>query len=337
MDGRGRELQQVAAGKRFWWRAQEAPSSEPTTTEYHVPRPTARNWSFIQTAHSATRGFSLEIARDQRRYRKRRRRPGSSFKSAALSSIALSLVIAVTGIALSKAQVNLRDAFANMAERVSANTKTALISLGFGITQVSVTGHRYTNDADVFDALDLPNVATLWQLDLEAALARIERISWVDRAQISRLFPGALDIVITERLPAAIWARGEKRYLVDMTGRVLGAAPSVHSWNLPVVAGEGATADIGVLLTAMGRNKDLHARVTKYERIAERRWRVVLKNGSIIELAAEREVEGLDYVTSTPALRSALAGDPKIIDVRTPGRIAVRPVPSTVASLKPQP
>lgn len=337
MDGRGRELQQVAAGTRFWWRAQEAPSSEPTTAEYHVPRPTARNWNFVHTSHSAARGFALEIARDQRRYRKRRRRAKLSFRNAALSCAALSVLIAGTAIALSRAQINLQDAIASVAERATINTKSALISLGFGITQVSITGHRYTNDADVFDALDLPNVATLWQLDLEAALARIERISWVDRAQISRLFPGALDIVITERLPAAIWARGDKRYLVDMTGRVLGAAPSVHSWNLPVVAGEGATADIGVLLTALARNKDLYARVTKSERIAERRWRVVLKNGSIIELAAEREVEGLDYVTSTPALRSALAGDPKIIDVRTPGRIAVRPVPSTVASLKPQP
>ena len=330
-------MQQVATGKRFWWRAQEAPSSEPTTSEYYVPRPAARNWNFVHTSHSAARGFVLEIARDQRRYRKRRRRAKLSFRSAAFSCAALSVLIAGTAIALSKAQINLHDAMTRIADRATINTKSALISLGFGITQVSVSGQRYTNDAEVFDALDLPNVATLWQLDLEAALARIERISWVDRAQISRVFPGALDVVITERLPAAIWLRGEKPYLVDMTGRVLGAAPSVHSWNVPVVAGEGANADIGVLLTALSRNKDLQARMAKCERIAERRWRVVLQNGSIIELAAEREVEGLDLVATSPELRAALAGDPKIIDVRTPGRIAVRPKPSTVAVLNSDP
>jgi hypothetical protein len=32
-------------------------------------------------------------------------------------------------------------------------------ALGFGIDQVSLTGHKFTADSDLFDALDLANVA----------------------------------------------------------------------------------------------------------------------------------------------------------------------------------
>ena len=70
----------------------------------------------------------------------------------------------------------------------------ALIAVGFGIDQVSLTGQRYTLDSDVFDALDLGNVKTFAALDTAAALKRIERIAWVDTAQITRVFPGMLNV-----------------------------------------------------------------------------------------------------------------------------------------------
>ncbi len=78
-------------------------------------------------------------------------------------------------------------------------------------------------------------------------------------------------------------------------------------------------------MTALGRHPQLQARVLRSERIAERRWRIVLKTGTAIELAAEREIEGLDQVATDMTLRKALDGGPVVIDVRTPGRITIRP------------
>ena len=100
--------------------------------------------------------------------------------------------------------------------------------------------------------------------------------------------------------------------------------PPATNWALPQVAGEGANADAPLLLAALSTHKEIASRFSFAERIAERRWSIALKSGSRIELAADREIEGLNYVTSNATLRQALAGPAVTIDVRTPGRAVIR-------------
>lgn len=269
--------------------------------------------------------FTLQIPRCDRRIRPRRRR--SAFKSGLVVASWLFFVAGGAAVmAVSVAEIRLADVLTS--SRNSANT--ALIAAGFGIDQVSLTGQRYTLDQDVFDALDLPNVKTFAALDTSGALKRIERISWVDTAQITRVFPGMLNVAIKERAPTAIWSRGDKSYLIDATGRTLGPVQDANGWVLPHISGEGAPADAPLLLTALSRNKDIEAHFSRAERIAERRWRVVLTNGTRIELAADREVEGLDQVATSSTLRRAVGGAPFVVDVRTAGRAVMRPLSTNV-------
>jgi cell division protein FtsQ len=219
----------------------------------------------------------------------------------------------------------------DFASKLAATATELMIAAGFGIDQVSVTGQHYASDDDVFDALDLPNVRTFAAFDSEAALRRIDRIPWVDKAQITRVYPGSLDIVIRERVPSVIWTRGNVNYLVDASGRVLGPTPAVHGWVLPRVAGEGAAREASVLLAALRRTPTIESQFAYGERVAERRWRIVLKNGTQLELAADREIEGLEEIATSRAIAPALKGAAMVVDVRTPGRIAIRPVGETPA------
>ncbi len=243
--------------------------------------------------------------------------------SAILASVISAAVMASSMPGMTIAGLSLQ--IADIASRTA-------VAAGFGIDQVSLTGQRYTLDADVFDALDLRNVKTFAALDTQAALKRIERISWVETAQLTRTFPGQLQVEIKERLPAAIWQRGDKNYLIDATGRTLGVVPSNGNWVLPVVSGEGANTDAALLLTAMSRHQTLNDHFAFAERIAERRWRVVLHSGSRIELGSEREVEGLDTIAANPELANAAMTRAVIVDVRTPGRPTVRPMSAKVAT-----
>lgn len=211
------------------------------------------------------------------------------------------------------------------AVNVAGKANELMIAAGFGIDQVNVSGQHYVADSDVFDALDLPNVKTFAAFDSEAALKRIERIAWVETAQITRVYPGTLDIVVHERVPAFIWRRGDTNYLVDATGRTLGPMPAASAWNLPRVVGEGADSEAMLMLAAVRQYPRIERQYAYGERIAERRWRIVLKNGAVLDLAADREIEGLEQIVNTRAVVPALTGKPMIIDVRTPGRIAMRP------------
>jgi cell division protein FtsQ len=211
---------------------------------------------------------------------------------------------------------------------VDLGTKASelMIAGGFGIDQVSVTGQHYAADKDIFDALDLPNVRTFAAFDSDAALKRIERIAWVDTAQITRAYPGMLDIAVRERIPALMWKRGDKNYLVDATGRVLGPAPATNTWVLPRVVGEGANSEASLMLAALHQYPTIENEYAYAERVAERRWRIVLKNGTTLELGADREIEGFEQIMQARAVAPALNGAAMIVDVRTAGRIAMRPV-----------
>lgn len=324
MDGRGRELQQVETGSRFWWRALDAHTPEPAVSQaqrisyWHSPARANNPGGRVGSARPQP-GFTLEIHRSQRRSR---RRSGASWRSAVVVAMFLTLLGAASAVAI----IGTRADFDEHRQSLAGRAAQALVAMGFGIDQVSVSGQRYTDDKSVFDALDLPNAPTFADFDAEAALKRLERISWVDTAQITRVYPGTLAIGIRERLPAAIWARGDKRYLIDATGRVLGPVPATNGWQLPLVTGESANLDVMGLLLALGRHHVLEAQFDYADRVAERRWRVVLKNGTRLELGADREVEGLELIAKNSTLRKILSSEPVAIDVRTPGRIALQPL-----------
>lgn len=319
-------MQKVATAGRFWWRTLDGRAPGPDASYPKGAHPSHGVWHYPAPRSRATtrkaNPFRLEIPRADHRARQRRKSRNGIFGGTLLVAC---VVLAAAGGAeiMATGQIDR----ANIAGAMADKTSRALLALGFGIDQVSINGHRYTSDTDIFDALDLPNVRTFVDFDAAAALKRIERLPWVDTAQISRVFPGRLAIQIRERRPSAIWTRGDNTYLIDETGRVLGAIPAKNSWQLPRISGEGGNAEALMLFTALDRHPTIEKVFDHGERIAERRWSVVLKNGTRLELSADRETENLDLIEANARLRQALTGPPNVIDVRTPGRPAIRLLP----------
>ncbi|MBS0252804.1 MAG: FtsQ-type POTRA domain-containing protein [Proteobacteria bacterium] len=311
-------MQQVESKHRFWWRAaQDAPTPEPEAAQSVPPSreatPTTRGRSAAVTVSKRVT-MKLQIPRGERRSRRTRR----GRRWVIPSAIALLAVVAGgAAYVLPLSKIAAFD-FADKADSL-------MVAAGFGIDQVNLSGQHFTSDSDVYDALDLSNVKTFAAFDSDAAMKRIERIPWVDTVQLTRIYPGTLDIVIHERAPAFVWTRGDTNYLVDATGRTLGPIPTAGTWKLPRVAGDGADTEAMLMLSAVRLVPKIERQYAYGERVAERRWRIFLKNGTALDLAADREIEGLREIANTPAVQAALTGARMIVDVRTPGRIAIRP------------
>ncbi|AGK56439.1 polypeptide-transport-associated domain-containing protein FtsQ-type [Hyphomicrobium denitrificans 1NES1] len=316
-------MQQVAGKQRFWWRAHEAPTPEPKAAQTFEVPPTV---STVSRSAPQRPDMTLKIPRGERRVR-RSRRTTRRWLRYSFATGALLATVSATAVVL---PLN-RATFANLLHKTAAEATALTIAAGFGINQVNVSGQHYASDNDIYDALDLTNVRTFAAFDSEAALKRIERIPWIDKAQITRVYPGSLDIVVRERTPAVVWTRGNENYLVDATGRVLGPMPIAGGWALPRVVGEGAKDEARSMLAAVRQYPAIEKQYAYAERIAERRWRIVLKTGTVLELGADREIEGLQEIAGSSATAPALRGTPMIIDVRTPGRIAMRPVDNKAA------
>lgn len=313
-------MQQVAGRQRFWWRALDAQTPEPNAAWYLDASSSGARLVPSEIPRAARPAMRLQVPRGERRFRGLRRR-GRGWGRPALLILSVSVAAAAAALALPFDRLR----FADVGSAFNVRLNELMIAVGFGIDQVNLSGQYFAADSDIFDALDLLNVRTFAAFDSDAALKRIERIPWVDNAQITRVYPSTLDIIIRERVPSAIWTRGDKSYLIDATGRVLGPLPAAGGWALPRVAGEGANTEATLLLAALRQYPALERDYAYAERIAERRWRIVLRNGSALELGADREIEGLEELADIRALRSVLSGKAMIVDVRTPGRITVRP------------
>lgn len=206
-------------------------------------------------------------------------------------------------------------------------------ALGLGLDQTTLSGQHFTADSDVFDALQLGKARSLLRFDSVAARERIERLPWVESASITRIFPGRVAVDITERAPFALWQSAGRHVLVDRGGRELSAADPRDYAALPRIAGEGAPAEAAQLLALVARYPLVASRLDVAERVDGRRWRLRLKGDVVLELPAEREAPALDQVTQGGNIARLIAAGGRIIDLRSPGRIAVRRPPRSAATV----
>ena len=130
---------------------------------------------------------------------------------------------------------------------------------------------------------------------------------------------------VTERKPTALWLHEGREILIDSTGRVLSALKPGTAVKLPRVAGEGAPEHAQALIELLARYPAIAERLEVAERIGERRWSLRFKSGVRVELGVDREAIAFAALSSAEDLGKLLAGHDLIIDLRTRGRITVRP------------
>ena len=282
-------MRQIGSGQASWWRASRSPT----------PRPILR----------------ATPAKPRRPLVNPTRRSRSKLKS----------ILPLTAVALAGATAVLVLAGSGTARPTApalAEIERMLELAGYGLTQVSLTGHRLTPDSDIFEAVDLASAPTMLSFDSRATRKRIEALSWVEKASIERVFPDRIEVHITERAPFAVWRLGGRHYLIDKTGRVLATVPPSMAPALPRLAGDGAAAEAAGLLALLAGYPDLVRRIEVAERIGERRWTLRLRGGGAIELPADGVADAL----ARAAALTTVARDAGIneIDLRVPARTLVR-------------
>lgn len=285
-------MRQIGSGQTSWWRASQSPT------------PSVAPWPVLKATPVKRRRPPLVGST-----RRKRRKSLLPLTALGLAGTTVALVIAGSGSARPIAPA-------------LAEIEHMLDLAGYGLTQVSLTGHRLTPDSDIFDAVDLANAPTMLSFDSRATRKRIEALSWVEKASIERVFPDRLAVHITERTPFAVWRLGARHYLTDKTGRVLATVPANAAPGLPRLAGEGAATQAGELYALLANYPKLTRRIEVAERIGERRWTLRLIGGGTIELPADGVAEALARATAL----GIIAGETGFneIDLRVAGRTLVR-------------
>ncbi len=215
---------------------------------------------------------------------------------------------------------------------ISEHVDQLMIMAGLGVDEIRVTGYRNAIVGDIFTALALDEPTSLLRYNSDAARRRVEALSWVSRATVTRVLPSTVEVTITERTPIAVWLHDQTATLVDADGRQLArVAPSTLP-ALPRIAGAGAPEAAGALVAALAEFPDLARRVTVSTRVGQRRWSLDFDNGSRIHLPADGEAAALARLIRIAATTGALMQSAATIDLRIEERITIAPRPAEKTS-----
>lgn len=179
----------------------------------------------------------------------------------------------------------------------------------------------------------LPPVLTgnFFSVSLEAVRGALERLPWVRKVEVRRVWPARLEIKIEEHKAVARWGEGRSE-LVNSHGEVFAA----------VLAMERAAA-LPLLYGPAGTSPEVLARyaewVAVFAGVGERpvqlllsprlAWQVKLDNGMLLNLGREQSKAPLGvrlerFIEVYPATLASLAKRPEVVDLRYPNGFAIR-------------
>ncbi|MDJ0806480.1 MAG: cell division protein FtsQ/DivIB [Gammaproteobacteria bacterium] len=157
---------------------------------------------------------------------------------------------------------------------------------------------------------------SFFSVTLAQVLAEVERLPWVDRASIRRIWPDTLQVTVIEQQPLARW--GETA-LVNRRGEVFAPQPMPDVSDLALL--EGETQDsmaisrdyqkIETLLQTVGLT------LAKVQVDARQAWRLWTRNGLELNLGRKQLMSRLSrFARLFPALNDADEARLKRIDLR---------------------
>lgn len=169
-------------------------------------------------------------------------------------------------------------------------------------------------------------------VDVDRIRAAAQRVPWVHRVNVRRVWPDTLRVSITEQTAVARWS---DLGLLNSAGEIFAAQPASYPAGLPELRGPQGTqttvlAQYRLMSTALA---PLNLHVARLELDARRTWHMRLDNGIELMLGrSENYARLLRFVRVYRSVLAAQAANIARVDLRYSNGLAVRL--KTVASDK---
>ena len=192
-----------------------------------------------------------------------------------------------------------------------------LCGLGFKVEEVFVEGRKRTVVQDIQRFLQDVRDRSVFRLNLQDVLKRVEDLPWVRSAVVQRFLPNVLYIRICEREPVAMWTSAEnKHYIIDKDGTsILPVANFNHpEWRtLLRIVGEQAPLHVLELHKALNLVQKLQNEISYAAFLRSGRWNLYFKQGLCLKLPEGEVIFGLQRFLG---LRARIPKNVKVVDLR---------------------
>ncbi|MDQ2065030.1 cell division protein FtsQ/DivIB [Xinfangfangia sp. CPCC 101601] len=240
------------------------------------------------------------------------------------------VLVLATGIYLSDEQrlAGVTGVFTDIREKFESRPE-------FRVSLASVEGCSDDLAEAVRAKLNLNLPQSSFDLDLEAARARVESLDAVKSAELRVRSGGVLQVLVTERVPVAVWRTADGLTLIDDTGhRVAGLHARADRPDLPLLAGEGADKAAAEAIRLLQAADPLTPRIRGMIRVGERRWDIALDRDQRIMLPPDDPVRALERLLALDHAQDILARDLLAVDLRNDARPTLRLSPYAMNALR---
>lgn len=198
---------------------------------------------------------------------------------------------------------------------------------GFAVDQVLLEGRQLAPRTAIAAAVGLERGDAMFGFRPSDIRGRLIAIPWIRDAVVERRLPGIVRIRIVERRPTALWQSGGRLALVDDEGAVITdrMGEIARFRNLLIVVGPDAPRHAPTLIAMLESEPLLAGRVSAAVRVGARRWNVELVGGVKIELPEVDPHDAWRRLARLQAREKLLERDVRVIDMRLPDRLIVRP------------
>lgn len=195
---------------------------------------------------------------------------------------------------------------------------------GLVVRQVTLEGSRNTPPALIREALGVRRGDPILGFDPYAARERLELIAWVEQATVERHLNGTIRVRLKEREPFAIWRRDGRFAVIDRAGNVVASENIGAFGRLPLVVGAGAERTAAPMVDLLRRLPEVSDRTQALVRVADRRWNLVLRNGTEVLLPEGQEAAAVERLLELQRQQALMDRPLAAIDLRLPDKLVLR-------------
>lgn len=206
-----------------------------------------------------------------------------------------------------------------------SDTRNALANAaGFRITSVTINGRKQLTQDEVLAIGGVNGRSSLLFLDAASVRDSLKANPWIADATVLKLYPGALQINITERQPFALWQENGKLSVIADDGAVLEPYVTRRFASLPLVVGKGAETRARDFLALVAKYPAVNDQLKAAIFVGERRWNLRFKDGLDIRLPETDVGNALAALVKYDREDKLFSRDITAIDMRLPDRLTVR-------------
>ncbi|MGH6755224.1 MAG: cell division protein FtsQ/DivIB, partial [Bradyrhizobium sp.] len=304
MDGGGR-LSRSLGSQRPQSNPQTRAASAASRTRGRSPASARRSASHAATRYEAPHPWIAMLERRLPRF----------------AGLAATTVILIGALVLGVTKGNHTD---DVLGALSDTRNAAANAIGFRITSVAITGRKQLTQDEILAVGGVNGRSSLLFLDAASARDKLKADPWISDATVQKLYPGRLQIDITERKPFALWQENGRVSVISEDGTVLEPYVARRFVSLPLVVGKGAADKARDFLALLDRYPQVRSATKAAIYVGERRWNLRLKDGLDIRLPENDVGNALAALSKMDREDRLFSRDIVTVDMRLPDRLTVQ-------------